>query len=278
MCKLLKLFTFCFGLLVASDVFAKVCFLPGVLSGDGCIDNKSSMACMGFDRKDPCKSGYVETSCTVKGVTHYRCTCRTDNVVSGLGSKYICEKGYDSGCGCSAQDAVCNTNIYKYRGCQEYSGSVPSQDFCLSPKDGKTKYYRSCECPTDVYPYTCTSAGLKKPNDVSSKCVSSSGQERYSYCQCADSWTTEPCEDRTDGCTALMEKVESGISTCYLCTAATCPKQTDVNLGTIWCPVPASAVTDCQKLRYVYAPNGLCANGKKGLKCVYDSNYIHCSD
>lgn len=256
-----------------SAVEAKVCFLPGVLSEDGCLDDDNFTRCNGYERTSPCPSGYEQSTCVSGGVTYYRCSCRSDNVLV-LGTKYKCLGNFDSACGCAAKDTVCNTDFYPYQGCQQYPGTVQSDDFCTSPRDGKV-YYKSCDCPPGVYPYDCKETGLQEPTNAS-MCEPPSGEKMYSFCLCEDNWTTTPCSSRDDGCTNLLDSVFNGLDTCYHCTVETCPIETDVNLDGYWCSLSENTQINCQALGYTVSTDGKCPSGLAGIKCPYNDGYIFC--
>lgn len=251
---------------------AKICFLPGMLAGDGCLGDATIAGdlCSGYTRTSPCPSGYEQSTCLNGGKTYYKCTCRSDAVTEGLGSKYICEKSYDSSCGCAPQDTVCNRDIYPYEGCIQYTGTTPSEDFCKSPKDGKI-YYKSCDCSSSAYPYTCEETGLKEPSGTD-YCKDMNGQIHYPFCLCEDNWTTSPCSERTDGCTELSQSVYNGLDTCYLCSAEKCTDSNQLNLDYYWC---SATVSDCSALGYTQSDDENCDNY---LYCPFDTSYKACFD
>ncbi len=273
MYKILAMIGIIASILAPSSSNAKICFLPGMLAGDGCLGDSLTIGnlCSDYTYTTPCPSGYDQSTCLNNGKTYYKCTCRSDAVSSELGSKYICEKSYDAECGCSPQDTVCNRDIYPYEGCGQYPGTTPSSDYCKSPKDGKI-YYKSCDCSTSAYPYTCDETGLKEPSGTD-YCEDVSGQTHYPFCLCEDNWTTSPCSERVDGCTELSDSIYNGLDTCYLCSAEKCPESNQLNLDYYWC---ASAVSDCAALGYTYTADGNCPNGSEGLKCPFDTNYSFC--
>ena len=265
------------GLIVlcsAADIaWSRMCFLPGVISGDCVLDDDvGAIQCAGFSRTTPCPSGYNEQTCVKNGKTLYKCLCRSDNIKQGLGSKYLCETSYDANCGCAAENTVCNTAIYAYEGCSEYHGTVPGSDFCQSPKDG-TMHYKTCTCSTSTYPYTCTEKGLKAPSSAN-YCEDVSGVKRYPYCLCDDNWSTEACTGRTDGCTYMSDSVYNGINTCYLCSAEKCKSVDQINLDAYWCSPSQSR---CEALGYMKLEGGTCPDGSVGLKCPFDSSYQYCT-
>lgn len=270
-----KLWALVFSLMIfaaAGETVAKVCFLPGVLSGDGCLDEDALTRCNGFERTTPCPSGYEQSTCVSGGTTYYHCSCRNDNVLV-LGSQYKCLGTFDPVCGCAAKDTVCNTSLFPYEGCSQYPGTVPSTEFCRNPSDGRV-FYRDCKCPSGVYPYDCRQTGLKEPS-VTSYCEEPTGEKHFSFCICDDNWSTSPCGDRNDGCTTQIDHVYNGLDTCYNCSAETCPKATDINVETYWCnALPLQ--TDCKTLGYTYIPDGKCADGTVGVKCPFDKNYMFC--
>ena len=273
MYKILAILGIVVSFMSSSISEAKICFLPGMLAGDGCLGdtNVAGDLCSGYTRTSPCPSGYEQSTCLKNGRTYYKCTCRSDTVTEGLGSKYICEKSYDSSCGCSPQDTVCNRNIYPYEGCVQYTGTTPSEDFCKSPKDGKF-YYKSCDCSSSAYPYTCKETGLKEPNGTD-YCKDTSGQIHYPFCLCEDNWTTSPCSERTDGCTELSQSVYNGLDTCYLCSAEKCTESNQLNLDYYWC---SATVSDCTSLGYTHTPDGTCPDGSTDIKCPFNSSYSFC--
>lgn len=270
MYKILAMIGIIASILAPSSSNAKICFLPGMLAGDGCLGDSLTIGnlCSDYTYTTPCPSGYDQSTCLNNGKTYYKCTCRSDAVSSELGSKYICEKSYDAECGCSPQDTVCNRDIYPYEGCGQYPGTTPSSDYCKSPKDGKI-YYKSCDCSTSAYPYTCDETGLKEPSGTD-YCEDVSGQTHYPFCLCEDNWTTSPCSERVDGCTELSDSIYNGLDTCYLCSAEKCPESNQLNLDYYWC---ASAVSDCAALGYTDTQ----CNGDS-LSCPFDSSAKYCID
>ncbi len=275
---MLKIRIICLFLSVCFASFsanAKTCFLPGVLA-DGCGDETLVIGkCIGFDKSDPCKSGYNEAKCVEDKETLYRCTCRTDNVKGAdLGVKYTCKRSYDPECGCGVKDTECNRSIYKYTECKD--GSVPGPDTCISPSTGKI-YYKTCECPESIYPYKCKDDGLK-PSPVADKCKTPEGTESYSHCDCDDAWDTQSCDKNTNGCTDTIETVFNGLGYCYYCGPATCSVPTDRNLLTVYCELSPTLVTDCLQLGYKLDTDGKCDDGTVGLKCAFGRNYIYCGN
>lgn len=284
MTKLLKLlFVFSF-VAIASSAEAKVCFLPGVLAGDGCFDSTAyaNNPCPGFSRTNPCPSGYVQEICVKGSQTLYKCTCQSGNFTrdNGLGTTYTCTKNYDPSCGCSPQDTECNKSTFKLAQedgyCQiKFPGSTPNKE-CVNPSDGKI-FYDDCTCSSSVYPYTCKEAGLKAPTG-SNYCIDRKGNKHYSRCDCADNWQSNPCTERTDGCTAVGKRVLRGDNEyCYSCTAEKCANAGEINLDNFWCTLPQGSQIDCAKLGYTYAPSGLCPDGSTGVKCLYNKQYMYCS-
>lgn len=284
MTKLLKLL-FVFSVIAITPVAqARVCFLPGTLVGDGCLDKTTFgfEQCQGFTRTSPCPSGYTQETCVKGSQTLYKCTCNYGSNFThenGLGEKYECTaKEYDASCGCAPKDTICNEDAYKYALADGYCKtkfpqSTPTKE-CQNPSDGKI-FYEDCTCSTSVYPYTCTGTGLKPPSD--NYCTDSKGIKHYSRCDCADNWQSNPCSERTDGCTAVSQRVEKGDNDyCYLCTNEKCATDGEVNLNNYWCSIPQGTQTDCTKLGYVYAPSGTCPNGTVGLKCMFNKQYMYC--
>ncbi len=256
-----------------SGAEAKVCFLPGILNGDGCLDNSSWMVgCEGYTRTTPCEEGYQEQTCTYKGKTYYRCTCASDRVLNMEGGKYVCNGVLDPECGCAGSETICNTSRFPYEGCADYVGATGSGGSCRSPADGVI-WYEKCSCSKTVYPYDCKETGLKEPSGVE-YCEDSDGEKWYPFCICDDNWTTVECSSRTDGCTTLLEEVYNGVDNCYHCGAETCSEKDDVNLAAYWCDVTKAIITDCEQLGYVKAGN--CQGKNTGLKCPFDSSYIYC--
>ena len=259
-------------LVAAADAEARVCFLPGILGGDGCIDN--SNGCPGFNRTTPCPEGYQTETCNYNGKTYYRCSCRNDNYTAekGLGSKYRCRVAYDEECGCPYKETICNSALYPYESCDNYVGASGREDSCRSPADGSIRY-KDCGCSREVYPYSCDERGLKEPSGTD-YCEEPDGSRWYPYCICDDSYSTEECSSRTDGCTTLVEQVYNGNDNCYLCSAETCSEEGQINLEAYWCNVTQTTVTDCATLGYVKATK--CDDGTTGVKCPFDSNYMYC--
>ena len=283
MTKMLKLlFVFSF-IAITSSAEAKVCFLPGVLSGDGCMNSAAyeSNPCPGFSRTTPCLSGYSQETCVKGSQTLYKCTCQSGNFTrdNGLETTYTCTKSYDSACGCSPQDTKCNSNIFKLAQEDGYCtakflGSEPSET-CTNPSDGKI-FYKDCQCSSSVYPYTCKENGLKAPSGTNS-CTDRGGNKHYSRCDCADNWQSNPCNERTDGCTAVGKRVLRGDNEyCYSCTAEKCAKAGEINLDNYWCAMPQGSQTDCAKLGYTYVQSGKCPDGSIGIRCPYNKQYMYC--
>lgn len=283
MTKMLKLlFVFSF-IAITSSAEAKVCFLPGVLSGDGCMNSAAyeNNPCPGFSRTTPCLSGYSQETCVKGSQTLYKCTCQSGNFTrdNGLETTYTCTKSYDSACGCSPQDTKCNSHIFKLAQEDGYCtakflGSEPSET-CTNPSDGKI-FYKDCQCSSSVYPYTCKENGLKAPSGTNS-CTDRSGNKHYSRCDCADNWQSNPCNERTDGCTAVGKRVLRGDNEyCYSCTAEKCAKAGEINLDNYWCAMPQGSQTDCAKLGYTYVQSGKCPDGSIGIRCPYNKQYMYC--
>ena len=283
MTKMLKLlFVFSF-IAITSSAEAKVCFLPGVLSGDGCMNSAAyeSNPCPGFSRTTPCLSGYSQETCVKGSQTLYKCTCQSGNFTrdNGLETTYTCTKSYDSACGCSPQDTKCNSHIFKLAQEDGYCtakflGSEPSET-CTNPSDGKI-FYKDCQCSSSVYPYTCKENGLKAPSGTNS-CTDRGGNKHYSRCDCADNWQSNPCNERTDGCTAVGKRVLRGDNEyCYSCTAEKCAKAGEINLDNYWCAMPQGSQTDCAKLGYTYVQSGKCPDGSIGIRCPYNKQYMYC--
>ena len=276
-----KLCVICLFLTVlfAFSVNAKVCFLPGVFAGDGCIEGEVSVGCSGFERTSPCPSNYNQETCSDNdnGRTYYRCTCKSNNIPMP-DSRYRCLGSYDSSCGCAASETVCNTNIYPYENCDAYAGTVANSDFCADPSTGK-RHYKSCDCPESIYPYDCKETGLKESR-LAQKCKDSSGKTAYSYCDCIDSWTTEPCSENSSGCNTLLDDAYRGgnMGYCYSCGPATCANAQEKNLMAVFCSVTPTTNTNCYSLGYTTLDNGtgLCADGTEGVKCIFDSKYMFC--
>ncbi|MBE6451296.1 MAG: DUF1566 domain-containing protein [Alphaproteobacteria bacterium] len=274
-----KLCVICLFLTVlfAFSVNAKVCFLPGVFAGDGCIEGEVSVGCSGFERTSPCPSNYSQETCSDNGRTYYRCTCKSNNIPMP-DSRYRCLGSYDSSCGCAAADTVCNTSIYSYESCDAYAGTVANSDFCADPSTGK-RHYKSCDCPESIYPYDCKETGLKESR-LAQKCKDSSGKTAYSYCDCIDSWTTEPCSENSSGCNTLLDDAYRGgnMGYCYSCGPATCANAQEKNLTAVFCSVTPTTNTNCYSLGYTTLDNGtgLCADGTEGVKCIFDSKYMFC--
>ena len=262
---------------------AKVCFLPGVLASDGCMpdSNKPMVGCEGFGTSH-CSKNYNEITCEDNGRTYYRCECPSNNyIIGGENKKYKCQGPYDSSCGCRIEDTICNPDIYKYENCNNYEGATVSTDFCISPKDGK-RYYKSCDCSEEIYKYDCQETGLKKPR-LAEKCKDSSGKILYSYCDCIDSWGTQPCSESTEGCTSLLSTPAfrgDGMGYCYSCGPEVCDESTDKHLSALFCNVTASVTTDCKALGYTTKDkgDGKCPDGESGIKCVFNSQFMFCEN
>lgn len=275
---MLKFRTFCLFLLFllySSMAESKICFLPGVLSGDGCLEEAEIAACPGWTRTTKCPSGYQQDTCKKGNVTYYKCACKGDNIKE-LGVKYVCAKDYDSTCGCSKADTVCNKNIYKYteNDCKKFNNSKPSGDGCQNYSD-LTWYYESCECSTTDYPYDCKEEGLDV-NPIAPKCENSDGETKYSFCACASGWSSNSCDQNSGGCTAELDSVLNGLSACYRCGVAQCPIDSYKNLYSFYCNVSPSIETNCTSLGYVYDADGKCEDGTPGLRCPFGMDYIYC--
>ena len=275
---MLKFRTFClflFVFLFSSIAEAKICFLPGVLSGDGCLEESEIAACSGWSRTSPCPSGYQQDTCQKKNTTYYKCYCKGDNI-HDLGVKYVCTKDYDSTCGCAKADTECNKNIYKYTesDCKKFNNSKPAGDKCQNYSD-MTWHYESCECSESDYPYTCKEDGLDV-NPIAPKCENSAGETMYSFCACADGWSSTSCDQNTGGCTAELDSVSNGLSACYRCGVAQCPIDSYKNLYSFFCSVSPGIDTNCTSLGYVYDVDGKCEDGTPGLRCPFGFDYIYC--
>ncbi len=282
---MLKLRAFCLFLLstmiYVSDVQAKVCFLPGILSGDGCLDNLK-FGCHDFKSTKECISGYIQSSCTTTdGMTYYNCECDVANnytASNGLGTTYKCANAYDESCGCSRSDTYCNENEYPYSSCEQFDYTDVSSEYCQNPADGVRKY-KSCDCSPSVFPFTCTEQGLKKPTFYVPKCVGSDGVERYTTCDCANSWTSGLCGDNEDGCTRQRARVDLGNGIyCSLCGMEPCENPADIDLYVVYDPIYLPINVDCESLGYVYSETGVCEDGKPSLKCAYNKKYIYCEE
>lgn len=272
--RILAKFLLLVTLIAAADAEAKVCFLPGVLNGDGCIDNSSWLGtgCQGYDRTTPCPEGRQEQTCIYEDRTYYRCSCKSDNVLNLENGKYICTGTFDSECGCAGSETFCNPARYPYESCADYTNASGSGDSCRSPADGSIRY-EECACSRTVYPYNCNETGLKEPSGTD-YCEAPDGSRWYPYCICDDSYSTEECSSRTDGCTTLVEQVYNGHDNCYLCSAETCSEENQINLEAYWCNVTQTTVTDCATLGYVKVSK--CDDGTTGVKCPFDSSYMYC--
>lgn len=293
MTKIFK-FLFVFSLLAfASQAEAKVCFLPGVFADDGCLDGTiiDSDSCAGYNRTNECPAGYKQEACTTSnGTTKYRCTCDTDNVFTPAQMKdngYICKTSYDASCGCPRDYTICDRDIYKLAQgdgyCENKLPNTKPNKVCTNPSDndlyavnGKRDFYDMCVCSN--YPYNCKSTGLTPPSNTYLSCTDSKGDKHYSACDCASAWSETPCDQRTDGCTQVSNKVDKlGTSDkCYLCTSYKCPNAGDINLESYWCDIPQGIETDCEKLGYTYAPDGSCPDGKVTVKCPFNRKYMYC--
>ena len=261
-------------LVAATDANAKVCFLPGVLSGDGCIDNSSweSGKCPpDFDRTTECPEGRVQQTCRDDRGVHYKCSCRSDNRIDMEGGKYICRGTMDPECGCPGKDVYCNQDLYPYQNCNDYHNATGSGDSCMTASEGIT-YYETCSCSRELYPYDCKETGLQAPSG-DDYCEEPDGTRYYTRCVCEDNWTSTECSSRVDGCTMLVEQVYNGTDNCYLCSAPTCENSNEINLESYWC-AGAIVETDCSKLGYVQTTK--CNDGTTGVKCPFDSSYMFC--
>lgn len=281
---MLKLRAFClFLLFVFMQIYeaeAKVCFLPGVLSGDGCL-TETKVGCEGFDRTAPCLSGYIQISCVADGKTYYKCSCdKSNNKMHNEdvdGVMYYCSKDYDEECGCASQDTYCKEELYPYTSCDEFEGSEPdTSTVCINPANGVV-HYKACNCSNSVYPFSCMEKGLKV-SSLAPKCVSSYGEKLYEFCDCAAGWSSVMCSSNQAGCSVQIDSAYRGndMGYCYLCGEETCELSTDTNLNSVYCTVAQNINVDCLTLGYIYDEDGLCSDGSAGLKCAFDSKYIYC--
>jgi len=279
-----KLRFYCLSLLFIFSISvanAKVCFLPGVLADDGCLNSEELVvSCDGFDQTEPCSEGQIQYSCYEKGKTYYKCTCKASNITKGIGGMYECLGDYDPICGCPVEKTICNRNMYPLKSCSAYDNAAASEA-CTNPNDGSFSY-KSCSCPEE-YAFTCSETGLKV-NISAEMCKSTSGEKLYTFCDCADNWTTEPCSENTSGCSSMLDNVYrgnfGGADYCYRCGPDTCSDTSMKNLVSFFCNVPASMNVDCTSLGYIVdeSGKGLCPDGTPGLKCTFDSSYIFCED
>ncbi len=294
MTKIFKfLFVFSF-LALASQAEAKVCFLPGVFADDGCLDGTfsgSDDSCAGYDRTSECPAGYKQKTCTTKnGTKKYRCICDEDNVFTPAQMQeygYKCTMSYDAKCGCPRQDTICDKTIFPLAQgdgyCESKLPNTKPNKVCTNPSDndlykvkGKKDFYDMCICSN--YPYNCNSTGLTPPSNTYLSCTDSNGKKHYSACDCASNWSETPCNQRTDGCTEVSNKVDKlGTSDkCYLCSSYKCPNAGDINLEEYWCDVPQGLETDCEKLGYTNTNGGACPDGKVTVKCPFNRKYMYC--
>lgn len=270
---------------------AKVCFLPSVFGGDGCITDEQYANCEGFDRTSPCPSGQEEISCTKNGETRYKCYCRADTYLLSEHPEYKCKSGrpVSEECGCAAEDLECKDEyIYKGDGfgfCTEYQNAT-GVDGCILP-NGQA-WYKNCKCDEEAFPYTCFKTGLVAPAGDDFKCRDTTGNVSYDHCVCdaANGWSSD-CSSRSDGCTLASTSVfggtNSGNGYCYKCEEDLCSTSDQLNLSTYFCALTPSVDSDCESLGYidVSTTGGRCPGdsgmpGEVGLKCPFDQDYMKC--
>lgn len=294
MTKIFKfLFVFSF-LALASQAEAKVCFLPGVFANDGCLDGTfsgSDDSCADYKESCPCPAGYKQEKCTTQnGTEKCRCTCDQDNVFTPAQMKehgYKCTISYNSRCGCPRDYTICDQDIYPLAQgdgyCESKLPNTKPNKECTNPSDnnlykvkGSKVFYDMCVCSN--YPYDCKSTGLTPPSNTYLSCTDSNGKKHYSACDCASNWSETPCNQRTDGCTEVSNKVDKlGTSDkCYLCSSYKCPNAGDINLEEYWCDVPQGLETDCEKLGYINTNGGACPDGKVTVRCPFNRKYMYC--
>ena len=232
-----KLWTFSllgmFSLCITAVAEAKVCFLPNVLIGGKCVSLSKAKYndCKGFTETVNCETvgkAVIDTCTTEDGKTYYKCGCRGD-VISWEVIKehpgWLCEDGYDDGCGCSAEHIFCSSE-YKYRGdgtgkCAKSDENENSRGVGACALPNGRVYYKDCNC--NGYPYECDGlTGLKAPtgvNEETAGCKSPhSLNYKYKECECADGWTSGSCESNTNGCLMCISYVTAndGELTCAL--------------------------------------------------------------
>ena len=313
-----KLWTFSllgmFSLCITTVAEAKVCFLPNVLIGGKCVSLSKAKYndCKGFTETINCETvgkAVIDTCTTEDGKTYYKCGCRGD-VISWEVIKehpgWLCEDGYDDGCGCSAEHIFCSSE-YKYRG--DGTGKCAKSDendnsrgvgACALP-NGRV-YYKDCNC--NGYPYECEGlTGLKAPTGVNEETVGCksphSSNYKYKECECADGWTSGSCESNTNGCLMPISYVTAndGELTCALCDERICKSNGESNLEAVYCAPKnengrntfggeylTSTITDCVDLGFVqgatggFCPAGTQKAGEVGVKCPFNGNYMFCED
>ena len=276
------LFTFAVLMLSAAQAQASVCFLPGKLAGD-CTQSPDLVACGGYTHNGPCTlSGEIQTTCDHLGHRFYKCECDPTAVQNSEieGGTYVCRKSYNKQCGCSRNDAACNTARYPEHGCNGanshgYDENVTGGAFCVDPRD-EALWFKECLCD-EGFDLTCTEEGLAKPK-TTEYCELPGGNFKYTSCDCAPNWTLNTtCSSRSDGCTAEEKKVSNGAGGwCYHCINEKCPEQNQTNLEVLWCSGATKIQPNCQTLGYTTSGN--CPEGQAGPACPFDKRYHFCQE
>ncbi|HCU58668.1 MAG TPA: hypothetical protein DIC64_01665 [Alphaproteobacteria bacterium] len=272
------------GLLITTSAKAKVCFLPGIFGGDeNCLTDSQYAECEGFEQTTPCPAGQEQVTCTKGNKVFYHCYCRADTYNLVDHPEYRCKKGYTTECGCSAENLECAPE-YVYKGdgrghCAEYA-NTDGIGACVLP-NGEV-FYKDCECNKDMFPYSCRDTGFKRPIENEKKCKDPHGAELYSKCECDENagWS-ENCAHREDACTQPVSQNTVGEVTCSQCEEIVCESDDFVNIEAYLCGASKSVTFDCETLGYIYAPAGVCPpgtgnEGKTGVKCPFDRNYMNC--
>ena len=281
-----KIWVFAFlGLVFSvSTAEAKVCFLPGIFGGDeSCLTDEQYAECRGFEQTRPCPAGQEQVTCTKGNKTYYHCYCRADTYNLIDHPEYRCKKGYTTECGCTAENLECAPE-YVYKGdglghCRDWA-NTDGVGACVLP-NGEV-YYKDCQCNENRYPYSCRETGFKRPIDRKLRCEDPHGLQVYSKCVCDENagWS-ENCAHRQDGCTQPTASNKVGEVTCSQCEEIACESNDLVNIEAYLCGLSNRVVIDCELLGYVYAPSGICPpgtgnEGKTGVKCPFDRNYMNC--
>lgn len=265
----------CILVLSATNAQAKVCVLGETFNSADCLygktnDDKANFIdkCLGYTSEKPCTGAQTGTSCQKGGKTFYHCICKSG--YEKLTGDKECLANKDDDCGCPVENIRCNSSIYKYT-------TKPENCYIYRTcSDNTGTYYSACdECDAI---YTCTERGLIKPDNPNAKCTSSiDNVDRYNYCDCDTGWTSDPCNERNDGCTqpaGTDYRVDrgGGRGSCYLCRAEQCSGG-GLNLDVYYCKTFNNTInTNCLSLGYSQTT---CPSGT-AVKCPFDPSYVFC--
>ena len=281
---------------------AKVCFLPSVFGGDEyCLSDDEAAqyeGCRGFDQTVPCLPGQEQLSCTNNGKTYYMCYCRKDTYKFEDHPEYQCTEGYTEECGCAAKYVKCAPE-YQYKGdgfgyCKDdpergllhARGVVGAngEGVCILP-NGEV-YYKECACE-DKYSFMCRHEdGLVPPAGDEHKCVGQDGFTYYEECSCdvSEGWSPNGCADRNDACSEARAQTKRNHDgeVCSKCEEVSCENLGFINLAATYCGAAEQVTYDCERLGYVYAPEGRCPYGtnnagEEGVRCPFDKNFMSCN-